>query len=228
MWLFTLLVGCETLPTSPSLSDPAEAKVVPVVRSTFFVPAPDMRDCAWPMCGGYLMDPPNRGLLRCPDGSRSSVCYVVEIDRSQLALDASEEAAYDLALGEGRLLLEGDMVLDNYAGWTLARFEATAAWEGQTGHAAAGGWVLLEENGLQCYAEPCTHLDEGVLNQPAATMIADLDFTPSGASEAQIAAAWDATLSTGLIVAGFPYIVSGAGGDAPARRVTELFLPLGG
>lgn len=224
MWLFTLILGCAYTPTPDAIAVSAKTEATErIVRSRYFVPEVDYRDCAWPMCGGYFVDPPNRGEITCPDGSQSTECYVVEIDDRNLGLNEETRARFDLAIAEGRLLLDGRMTLHDYAGYTLARFEAVKAWEGQTGTDPSGAWARVEETGMLCLVEPCAHLNERLLNRPVTTMIAELDFGPSGADDKQITEAWEATLTDGLIVAGQRYIATGPGGTAPARVVTEFY-----
>ena len=143
-----------------------------------------------------------------------------------LQLDDAERARFDLALAEGRLIVEGGMTTANYSGHLLGRFEADRAWEGQTGSPASGAWALIKESGKLCLVAPCAHLEEGLLNRRVATMIADLDFDLSGADDAQVAAAWRASQADGLIVAGQRYWESGVGGTAPARTVTEFYTVL--
>lgn len=226
MWLWTLIAACSSAPAAPGLLDAGDAfPHAPTAR--FFLPEGDPRDCAWPTCGGWFLDPPNRGEIPCADGTQSAQCYVAELGTDRLGLDDAERARFDVALGEGRLLVEGRMMLVEHEGRPLVRFEAVRAWEGQTGGDAAGAWTLVKENGRQCLVAPCAHLDEGLLNRNLGAVIADLDFGPSGADEQQVAAAWEATLTDGLIVAGRRYWVTGAGGVAQARTVTEFYTVLG-
>jgi hypothetical protein len=59
--------------------------------------------------------------------------------------------------------------------------------------------------------------------------IADLDFAPSGATEAEIATAVTALdgKGPGLIVVGERYLVEGpTGATAPGRTVTQFYLPV--
>lgn len=226
MWPWMLIVGCISAPGTPAFLVAVDALPhAPPAR--YFLPENDPRDCAWPTCGGWFMDPPNRGEILCADGTQSAQCYVAELGTERLGLDDAERARFDVALGEGRLLLEGRMVVAEQDGRPLVRFEVVQAWEGQTGGDPAGGWAIVKENGRQCLVAPCAHLDEGLLNRNLGAVIADLDFAPSGADAQQVTAAWEATLDEGVIVAGRRYWVTGAGGVAQARTVTEFYMPLG-
>ena len=236
MWPSLILIACDpsTAPAPAAVAEAAEARTdatAPdaaerVGRPRYFVPEPDERDCAWPMCGGWFVDPPNLAETTCPDGGRSSACYVVEIDASFLQMNDVQRARYNRALGEGRILLEGRLATGLYAGQRLGRFDVVRAWEGATGTLPVGGWAKIEETGMLCLVEPCAHLEETLLNQYTPTFVSELDFGPSGASDEQLGDAWDATLTDGLIVVGRRYIDTGPGGQAPARSVTEFYTQL--
>jgi hypothetical protein len=187
----------------------------------------DDRRCAWPQCGGYWFVRLNHPDTVCLDGSVADMCYLTEMNLGGLGLDEAATARADEALGQGRLIVRGRMRHKLYGSFDGGRFAATEAWAGDSGAAPSGRFVRVEDDGVTCFTDPCIHLTEQRLNRGTTAGIADLDFSTSGASAAEITDALLATLSEdGVIVAGERITVSGPAGTAPARSVTAHYLRL--
>jgi hypothetical protein len=77
---------------------------------------------------------------------------------------------------------------------------------------------------VRCIAAPCPSFREKKLNSALNVSIADLGWDKSGATDEQIGLAFDRMHTSGLIVAGYRYTVSGPAGTAPARSVTQFWL----
>lgn len=77
----------------------AEAVPPPLPPQAVYELHPDMRDCLYPMCGGWFVEKLNHTRMRCADGSTGAQCYVLEIDWANLGLDP---------------LLEQDLVTEAY------------------------------------------------------------------------------------------------------------------
>jgi eight-cysteine-cluster-containing protein len=193
---------------------------------TFFTIERDTRRCVSPLCGGYWVSRIQRDKTICADGSRGDACYVAELDASVLG-------GVDLlgSIEQGRVIVKGeieDAVFDDHG--NLGRFVLEEAW---TAGAAAGApdpeavWVKVEQTGVRCAAAPCADKAEYKLNSVRTAMIADLDFEPSGATEAEIEQAWTALAGeaggAGLIVVGDRYYSQVDGRRAKSRTVTQFY-----
>lgn len=197
-------------------------------NSTFFSLRYDVRRCAWPMCGGYFVKRVNRPKTRCADGVFRSECYVTELDTTALA-DLGEEQVADMYAGIGKVLLRGSIESKPFDGFgdfgNLAVLTATELWRGGTDNAPKGVFMRISDSGIVCITYPCPTMQEAKLNGYKQTHIAGLDFAPSGASEDQLMAAYEALMTDdGLIVAGYRTSVSGPGGKAKARSVHQYYL----
>ncbi len=193
---------------------------------TYYTIERDTRRCVSPLCGGYWVSRIQRDKTECADGSKAARCYVAELDESVLGADV------DL-LGEieaDRIILRGEIVDATFGDFgNLGRFVASEAW---VAGAAAGSpdldavFVKVEQTGIRCWAAPCADKAEYKLNSVRDAMIADLDFEPSGATEAEIDQAWSGLVEGGLIVVGDRYRVQVDGRRAPARTVTQFYTRL--
>lgn len=187
---------------------------------TYFLVQHDQRRCASPMCGGYFVDRVNLSTTRCFDGSYADKCYVASLDLTGTGLPAETLAngVPDFALLRGRIVKKSF----GQAG-KFGVFEATEQWNPTTDAPADGVFVKLKDAGVRCIAAPCPSTHELKLNASTKAVIADVDFTPSGATEDQIGAAVGAEFGDGLIIAGDRYTVRGQAGAAKARTATQLW-----
>lgn len=196
---------------------------------TYFLVTPDQRRCASPMCGGFWVDRVNLGTTKCADGTYASKCYVAELDLAALglpqeSLDTIMGAGHDL---NGQLLLRGTVGKKTFAQvGKLGVFKATEAWLPLTDAPADGVFVKLKDAGVRCITTPCPSTHELKLNASNKTVISAVDFSPSGATDEQIAAAIGAEFGDGLIIAGDRYTVSGQGGTGKARTATQAWTPV--
>ncbi len=193
---------------------------------TYFLVEPDLRRCASPMCGGFWVDRVNLGTTKCADGSYAQKCYVAELDLTGTGLP---EASTDAIRGQGHMLggqlvLRGTVNKKSFgANGKLGVFKATEAWMPTTDAPADGVFVKLKDAGVRCITTPCPSTHELKLNASAKAVIADVDFSWSGATDDQIAAAVGAEFGDGLIIAGDRYTVHGPGGNGKARTATQMW-----
>jgi len=194
---------------------------------TYYAITRDARRCVSPVCGGYWLTRVNRDETICADGSKAASCYVADLDDARLGLGDTELSALQQAIDDGAALVRGDLEnVDRGDFGTIGRFHPSEAW---TAGAAAGApdgiWVAVEQSGIRCIAAPCEDKIELKLNSTRHAMIADLDFEPSGATEDEIANAWNALTAEGggLIVVGERYTVHQDGRKARGRAVTQFF-----
>ena len=204
-FLLLALSGCAVPAEGPAPEGDA-ARLGP--NRGYFLARPDPRMCPSPVCGGWWVHRVNHDVTTCVDGTTAAECYVTSLG----GVDGAEGALY-----RGKIAEDGD-----FAGYGV--LETSETWLPGVGTAPSGVFAREVENGIVCIASPCRTLDERKLDRGLTTSIADLDFTPSEATSAQIELALEAAgTSDGVIVAGDRYQVSGPAGTAPARTVTEFW-----
>lgn len=196
---------------------------------TYYRITPDYRRCAAPLCGGFHVERVNRAKTTCADGTRAASCYVAELDASLLA---AGERVRGL-VHEGRsVIVRGEIEDLTFADWgNLGRLRATEAWiAGAAAGEPDGIFVRVEQTGIRCVAAPCADKAEYKLNSSLSARIADVDFTPSGATDAELEHAYAGLLGEadggGLIIVGDRYRVSGPAGRAKARTATQFYRPV--
>ncbi|MCE9571581.1 MAG: hypothetical protein K8W52_00345 [Deltaproteobacteria bacterium] len=193
---------------------------------TYFLVTPDMRRCASPKCGGFWVDRINLGTTKCADGTYAEKCYVAELNLDGTGLPT---ASTDTVIGQAhsatsQVLLRGTIAKKSFgANGTLGVFKATEAWLPTTDAPADGVFVKLKDAGVRCITTPCPSTHELKLNSSSKAVIADVDFSWSGATDEQIAAAVGAEFGDGLIIAGDRYTVHGQAGNGKARTATQLW-----
>lgn len=194
---------------------------------TYFSIRPDYRRCVSPLCGGFWVSRVNRAQTTCADGTKADECYVAELDDSVLGLSGSE--AFRGGVYAETALVRGEIEDNVYADWgNLGRFVASEGWlAGAASGSADGIWVKVEQTGIRCFAAPCADKSEKKLNSVLHAMISELDFEPSGATDAEIETAYAALLPEGgpggLIISGERYTDRVDGRKAKARTVTQFW-----
>jgi hypothetical protein len=199
---------------------------------TYYFAKPDLRRCAAPHCGGVFYQLANASFTRCADGSKADWCYAANTDMTRLGLGEIgmakvNEALTKASFGAGTQLLVRATVGSKDWGMGIGKFaelRPTEAWVSQTETEAAGPMMKVEDSGVRCIAAPCPSLREKKLNSALTVSIADLGWDKSGATDEQIGVAFDKMHTSGLIVSGYRYTVSGPAGKAPARSVTQFWL----
>jgi hypothetical protein len=190
---------------------------------TFYFVEQDMRKCASPMCGGMFYRLANAETTRCIDGTRQARCYAANVDWELAGLDESGMAK--VGAGQGSLLLRARIRARNWQGiGVFAELRPTEAWTGQLPYDEDGVVVKVADTGVRCATFPCASLIERKLNSSLHATLGELGWFWSGASEEQVAGALDAMHTDGLIVSGYRYWVSGPGGIAKARWLTQFWL----
>jgi hypothetical protein len=196
----------------------------------YFSIRPDYRRCVAPLCGGFWVSRPNKAKTTCADGTKAAECYVAELDDSVLGLTGSELLRGGVSAETA--LVRGEIVDNVHAEWgNLGRFVASEGWlAGAASGSADGIWVMVEQTGVRCFAAPCADKAEKKLNSVLTAMISELDFEPSGATDAELEIAYAALLPEGgrggLIVAGDRYTDRVDGRTAKARTVTQFWTPI--
>jgi hypothetical protein len=207
--------------TSDEAADEGDQPPVTPGDEGWFAVKPDLRRCAEPRCGGFVVHWVNREATPCPDGSIDEVCYVSAVDTHMIGLTGEEEARVQAAAADGRLLVRG---VAAPVGVLIVR----EAWIAQTEAEPAGTFARVVDNGIVCVAAPCPSMTATDLNERDREDIAALDFDPAEATYEQVSAAMIALHAPdGIVIAGGSFTVEGEAGEAPGRTVTQFYLPVG-
>ena len=199
---------------------------------TYFAITHDSRRCASPMCGGYFLARVNRTTTVCHDGRANASCYTPVLDWSETELGAD---AQDLLVGaasrgatgtygvlglvRGRFLARNDTVRPE-----LGRFVVSEAWVADGTGVSDGVFARVKDTGVRCIAAPCPSLLERALNESRSAMIAGVDYTDAGLTDAQIEDLNAALFEpSGIIVAGDRYTIHESGRTAKGRTATQAY-----
>lgn len=199
--------------------------------SAYFSIRADLRKCAYPMCGGWFLSRVNDATTQCHDGRTATSCYTPVLDWSNSGLDDAQQAALTEASSHAaRSPGVYAIVLGQFAQTnttpdpTLGRFVVSQAWVSEGDGVSSGAFVKVQDNGRRCFAAPCPNLTEITLNTPQTTNIAEVDWTPSGLTEAQVEdCTQDMYGPDGLLIAGDRYTTTVNGTAATGRTVTAAY-----
>jgi hypothetical protein len=242
---FALLASYAVIGAHAAWSLPAHAQAEPVgdsattdarYASTYYAIASDLRRCPSPVCGGWFLKQLNRSTTTCHDGRTADQCYTPVLDwadasvpepqRTEL-LDAARTSAIS---GHIYAIVRGTFASTNTTTPRpeLGRFIITEAWLAEGDGEAKGTFVHVKDNGLRCFVAPCPNLTEKILNTSRVTDIAEVDFAPSGLSDAEIAECTESMYGPdGILVAGDRFTVRIDGRTAKGRTATQAYQRLG-
>jgi hypothetical protein len=188
---------------------------------TYYSIRPDIRRCAFPMCGGFWVSRVNRANLRCHDGRLAKECYVAEIDWAASGLGQDQIDAWR---GAQQPLFRGEIVSREYGDrGAFGVLSPSEFWAGNNDLEPDGVFARITDSGIRCITTPCNSLHEAKLNAALEADIAELDFYWSGANEDEIAKAHDAIANDGLLVTGYRYWFRENRTWAKGRDVTQFW-----
>lgn len=236
---FGLLGSCAVICAQAACSTPAHAQAESVGESTtttYYAISADLRRCAYPACGGWFVRRLNQPTTTCHDGSTATQCYTPVLDWSTANVPDSQQqqltdaARTSAASGQVYAIVRGHLAATNSTTPQpqLGELVVAEAWVAEADGAATGAFVHVKDNGLRCLVAPCSNLTETTLNTSQVTNIADVDFGPSGMTEAQRAECTQEMYGPdGILVAGNRYTVQVDGRTADGRTATQAYLRLG-
>jgi hypothetical protein len=195
---------------------------------TYYVIERDLRRCAAPYCGGFWIDRVNSSTTRCHDGRHQERCYVASVDFGALGLGEAGldrvQGAID-GFGLQKVLVRGTFDKREWPGVGMfGDFHPREAWLGQGPNIPDGPFAMVEDTGVRCVTWPCSFYREKKLNSSASALLAEIDWEASGAGEDAIARAIDDLFTNNVIIAGGRYTVRGPGGAGKARTATQFWL----
>jgi hypothetical protein len=212
---------------SPS-DDVSSDDVSSDAASSYLLLRRDLRRCAAPLCGGFFVARANRLTTECADGSRSSECYVAELDFSALGLSDDQTASVEASPED--FVLRGEIVSQSSELGEVGRLNVSEAWQGEGrgeegGADERGALLRVVNEGIVCITSPCLSFSAELLNSSLPRVsIAELDLAGIGSDPSD--AFEQLTEPDGLLVAALPVIVSGPAGRALGLDASEYYLPL--
>jgi hypothetical protein len=206
-------------------SEVSDAKADAAGTYTYYEVKRDLRRCASPFCAGYWVTRVNRTTTRCGDGQYAASCYVAEIRWSGLGLSDESVDKVRATIGEGSVVLRGTVGLKSFGAQigSLGEFRPSEAWLGQGPNLPTGPFAKLSETGVRCISAPCPAFREKKLNGSAEASIAELGWDSAAVSDDVVGRAITELFVRDVIIAGERYTVTGPGGSAKARTVTQFY-----
>lgn len=194
-------------------------------NNVYLTVKPDLRKCVSPICGGWIVKPVNRRVLKCPDGSVRRACYVGtdKISITHLSDDQLNELRQ--AMSASRVLILANV--SNRIDYGL--LVINAAWLSASSQRPIGRFVSLSDSGVRCITHPCPSFDARILNRYSVKSLAGYDLTRVDADREQLERArMEVQTDEGLHLAGRFVEVSGPAGNAQGIEASQFYLKLVG
>ncbi|HMU37763.1 MAG TPA: Kazal-type serine protease inhibitor [Pseudomonadota bacterium] len=149
----------DSLATDPAMlgqQPEAENDLWGYPNSTFFrVTRPDLRKCAYPMCGGYFTQRVNQRTTVCSDGTAQPECRILEFDYSALKLDRASQDKLADAVQKGSALMRGTIgKTAPIAGKTYDKLVVSEAWIARASGLPSGMFARSNELPVACVGCP--------------------------------------------------------------------------
>jgi hypothetical protein len=215
---FASLAACGAAPDQEE-TDELDVAAASSGDAYFIVTRPDVRKCAYPMCGGWFVERVNHAKTRCSDGTMQTECHVVDLDLGALGLSDEEAAKFDETYAQGFGLVRGDIQSVDNADTLIA----TEAWVAMAASQPSGTFYRVEDTGVKCITTPCPSFHEYKLDSKVNASLAEIDLAASGANDKQVEAGFEALFTSGILVAGFHEKVTGPAGSAKGLVATEFY-----
>lgn len=227
----TSFVGCADGAQDISVEEPAlasgKADGVDYDNWTYFRGVrQDQRRCMYPLCGGVFVSRINQPKAKCIGGEWAKDCYVAEFDFSGLGIEGEQAITLNQLARSGELVVRGDIKSGFFADFPeVPVFAVTEAWQAPTDVAPTGIFYRAHDRGIMCITWPCVSTDLTRLNRNANPLssVAGVDLAASGASDEQIAEAWEQMRNTAILVAGKVKKTTGPGGTADTFVASQYY-----
>lgn len=218
-----------------ALSGPVRAQterppVIGPAPQHYVVTRPDLRKCAFPMCGGYFVKAVNQMLTQCADGRWQPDCHAAQLDASALGWTDAQKAAFEREFVQGQALVKGRLSVGPIHGMKGNVLSAAQAWQAQSGNPPYGSFYGVKSTGIVCITTPCPSLAAVKLNVNSRPDYPELDLSPTGATPEAVQAAFEALSTTGILAAGVMRPTQHHGLDGQPRwgmtlRASQFYLP---
>ncbi len=133
-------------------------------NATYYIlTRPDLRKCAYPLCGGFFTQRVNRGNAVCADGTTQTECRILEFDYSALKLDTAAQDKLASAASSGQALLRGTITKTApIGGSTYDKLVVQEAWVARALLTPSGVFARVRQLPLACPG--CASLQQELLN----------------------------------------------------------------
>ncbi|HEX6625036.1 MAG TPA: DUF6748 domain-containing protein [Pyrinomonadaceae bacterium] len=154
--------------------------------ATYYAVKPDLRKCAWPACGGWMVSRVNRAWTLCHDGVWRNACYVVDFDLARdLGLATDDADGLEAGMRAEEVLVRGRLQAKVYAGKRLGHFKTTEAWRAASGARPSGTFYKVTDKQLVCVFQPCPSLHEAQLNSTVSRDIHALEMASTDPAQGE-------------------------------------------
>ncbi|RYY75102.1 MAG: hypothetical protein EOO52_12415 [Gammaproteobacteria bacterium] len=234
--LHTLALGSALLFSIGSLAQevPATVEAAKPVKDigTTYTVSPDTRDCAAPLCGGWILKAVNQIAPRVQTEDEAyqtsllaaNTIYVSKIDYKGLGLKPKQVEEFEVNIRSGQALIAGKVVSRPAPGQQRTDvLDAKAVWVSPNKAPAIGPYLKVSSSGIVCVTTPCPYFTVKVVNNTYTVNYDGLIFDRAELDSEQEARAWQAVSGEGLVLAGHRYYPEGETGTGTGISATKVF-----
>ncbi|MEJ2682061.1 MAG: hypothetical protein P8144_11475 [Gammaproteobacteria bacterium] len=131
----------------------------PTQKVAYFTAYRDLRECIYPLCGGYFVKAVNSRTTLCPDGTRQNECYVSDIRFPKPILDTPSRTTNTSLFLVGQF---GQKEHNTYG--EIGVFNAKEVQYSATEKPAIGRFFGVKNLGIFCITTPCFGMEQSLLN----------------------------------------------------------------
>jgi hypothetical protein len=205
---------------------------------------PDLRKCAFPLCGGWFLTPVNQYSLHLQTEDEayasSSILpnsiYVAYINYKRLGLTERQILEFETYAYASQALLSGNIVTTpnsaspngfgtspSFLPPKTLTLIASGAWTGANKTVALGPYLKVTSSGIVCVTEPCPYYIANVINSATHINFDELSLAKAELTREQEALAWRAVATKGLVMTGVKYVSQGHVGTGLGISATKVF-----
>ncbi len=235
--LTTILIACSATLLAIASHAQIAAKPEPSRSGITYLVKPDLRKCAFPMCGGWFLTPINQYSLQLENEGEAyqslsllpNSIYVANINYKALGLKPAQIEVLEADMRNEQALLRGNITSNSQAK-TIApsptkTLVVKGAWIGANKTVALGPYLKVASSGIVCITTPCPYYRASLVNSLYSTNFHELTLTKAELTREQEAQAWQAVASEGLIMTGLTYESKGQTGPGTGISATKVFFP---
>lgn len=196
------------------IKEPPEI-IAPIKLTMTYSVKPDMRKCAFPMCGGYWITPVNKVYTDIPTLEEAEdrywepgPIYVSSIDYTKLKLTRDEIARFQDLIFNGRALIAGFQAfypVKSPSTKPLPAYKklvATKTWGSANENPAIGEYLDIKLSGIQCVTKPCPYFKALKVNTRYGFLFDRINFEKADLTETQARLAKSLIYDGSLIITG--------------------------
>lgn len=198
----------------------AQSKNLSAKAGTIYSVKPDYRKCAFPLCGGWHLTPVNQYSLQPQTEEEAydsltllpNSIYVSYLNFKALGLKKKHIEELQGFIHTQTVLLRGHITSTKTTSKNSAKMNtlnANGAWVSANNKDPIGPYQKITSTGIICITTPCPYFKTQFLNTDYSSQIDDITLDAAELTETQLAAAWEAISTNGLIMTGTTYHFTG-------------------